>query len=163
MYCTYVLHLVGGLYVKDKNKFRYAEKCLYEYNRNMAGLKVLRDDLRVLEAGTDVHAQNYQYSFGFTGEPSNPVEARQMKIDKLHERIQRLERYTAPITGLIEDLSSDDALNGSNNTALLEVLRLVYFGGNTPEAVINELHIARRTFFKRRRQLVYVAITYLAL
>ena len=42
--------------MKDKTSFRYAEKCLYEYKRNMAGLKVLRDDLRVLEASTDVHA-----------------------------------------------------------------------------------------------------------
>ena len=149
--------------MKDKTSFRYAEKCLYEYKRNIAGLKVLRDDLRVLEAGTDVHAQNYQYSFGFTGDPSNPVEARQMKIDKLHERIQRLERYTAPITELIKDLSSPDALNGSNNTALLEVLRLVYFGGNTFDAVSSELKITRRTLFRIRRQLVCVVIGYLAL
>ena len=149
--------------MQDKNKFRYAEKCLYEYKRNMAGLKVLRDDLRVLEAGTDVHAQNYQYSLGFTGEPSNPVEARQMKIDKLHERIQRLERYTAPITELIEDLSSEDALNGSNNIALMEVLRLVYFGGNTLDAVSEKMKVTRRTLTRIRHQLICVVIGYLAL
>lgn len=149
--------------MKDKTSFRYAEKCLYEYKRNMAGLKVLRDDLRVLEASTDVHAQNYQYSPGFTGEPSNPVEARQMKIDKLHERIQRLERYTAPITELIKDLSSPDALNGSNNTALLEVLRLLYFGGNTLDAIAGEMKITRRTLSRIRHELICVVIGYLAL
>ena len=149
--------------MKDKTSFRYAEKCLYDYKRNMACLKVLRDDLRVLEASTDVHAQNYQYSFGFNGEPSNPVEARQLKIDRLHERIQALERYTKPITGMIEDLTTPDSLNGSNNEAMMEILRLLYFGGNLPDVIIDELKISRRTFFSRRRTLVYIAITYLAL
>ena len=149
--------------MKEKDKFRYAEKCLYEYKRNMAGLKVLREDLRVAEISTDVHAQNYQYTFGFTGEPSNPVEGRAMNIEKIRERIRTLERYTKPITELVEDLTSPDVLNGSNNMALMEILRLMYFGGNTPDVIIDELNIARRTFFKRRRQLVCVTISYLAL
>ena len=149
--------------MKEKDRFRYAEKCLYDYKRNMACLKVLRDDLRVAESSTDVHVQNYQYSFGFNGEPSNPVEARQMKIEKLHERIQMLERYTKPITGMIEDLTTPDSLNGSNNEAMMEILRLMYFGGNLPDSIIDELKISRRTFFSRRRTLVYIAISYLAL
>ena len=149
--------------MKEKDRFRYAEKCLYDYKRNMACLKVLRDDLRVAESSTDVHVQNYQYSFGFNGEPSNPVEARQLKIDRLHERIQALERYTKPITGMIEDLTTPDSLNGSNNEAMMEILRLMYFGGNLPDSIIDELKISRRTFFSRRRTLVYIAITYLAL
>ena len=149
--------------MKEKNKFRYAEKCLYGYQRNVACLKVLREDLRLEEAGTDVHAQNYQYTFGFTGEPSNPVEARQMKIESLRERIRVLERCTKPITELIGDLTSPNVLNGSSNAAMMEVMRLMYFGGNLPEVIIEELRIARSTFFKRRRQLVYVAMAYLAL
>ena len=149
--------------MKEKDKFRYAEKCLYDYKRNMACLKVLKDDLRVEEAGTDVHAQNYQYSFGFTGEPSNPVEARQIKIENIQNRIRTLERYTEPITMLIKDLTSPNVLNGSNNAALMDILRLMYFGGNTPEAIMEELKIARRTFYSRRRALVSVTITYLAL
>ena len=149
--------------MKQKDKFRYAEKCLYGYNRNMACLKVLRDDLRIAEAGTDVHAQNYQDTFGFTGEPSNPVEVRQIKIENIQGRIRMLERCTAPITSLIEDLTSPNVLNGSNNVAMMDIMRLLYFGGNTPDAIIEELKIARRTFFKRRRALVYTTIAYLAL
>ncbi|MBQ4430646.1 MAG: hypothetical protein II877_04010 [Synergistaceae bacterium] len=149
--------------MKEKDKFRYAEKCLYGYKRNMACLKVLRDDLRVEEAGTDVHAQNYQYTFGFSGEPSNPVEARQMKIESLQGRIRTLERWTKPITELIGDLTSPDVLNGSNNAAMMEVLRLMYFGGNLPDVIIEELRIARRTFYRIRRELVCVTIMYLAL
>lgn len=149
--------------MKEKDKFRYAEKCLYGYKQNMACLKVLREDLRVEEAGSDVHAQNYQYTFGFTGEPSNPVEARQIKIENIQGRIRMLERCTNPITALIADLTSPNVLNGSNNAAMMDIMRLLYFGGNTPDAIIDELNIARRTFFKRRRALVYTTITYLAL
>ena len=149
--------------MQEKDKFRYAEKCLYEYKRNIACLKILREDLRVEESGTDVHAQNYQYAFNFTGEPSNPVEARQMKIESLQGRIKMLERWTKPITELISDLTSPNVLNGSNNAAMMDILRLMYFGGNTPDAIIEELNISRRTFFSRRRLLVYVTIGYLAL
>ncbi len=149
--------------MKQKDKFRYAEKCLYEYKRNMACLDVLREDLRVLEASTDVHAQNYQYQFTETNEPSNPVEARQIKIEMLQDRIRRLERYTKPITKLIEDFTSPNVLSGSNNEAMMEVLNLMYFGGNTPDVITDELKITRRTFFRRRRELVFTTIDYLAL
>ena len=149
--------------VKQKDKFRYAEKCLYEYQRNMACLEVLREDLRVERAGTDVHAQSYQYTFGFTGEPSNPVQARLMKIEKIEERIRLLERWTKPITLLMENLNNPNVLDGSDNKILMDILRLVYFGKNPPDAIIEELNIARRTFFNRRRELVYTAISYLAL
>ena len=52
----------------QENKFRSAEKWLYGYKRNLAGLKVLHEDLRVAQAGLDVHAQNYQYTFNANGE-----------------------------------------------------------------------------------------------
>ena len=149
--------------MKEKDRFRYAERCLYGYQKNMACLKVLREDLRLEESGSDVHAQNYQYTFGFTGEPSNPVEARQIKIENIQGRIRMLERCTNPITSLIADLTSPNVLNGSNNAAMMDILRLLYFGGNTPEAIIEELNIARRTFFRIRRSLVYTTIGYLAL
>ena len=149
--------------MKQKDKFRYAEKCLYEYKRNLACLEVLREDLRVEQAGTDVHAQNYQYTFNFTGEPSNPVQARLLKIETLEERIRKLERWTKPITMLLKDLTSPDSLDTSHNKELYEVLRLMYLGKNQPDAIIDELRIARRTFYNRRRELVYTAISYLAL
>ena len=119
--------------------------------------------MRVAEADTDVRAQNYQYTFSSGGEVSDPVSARLMKIEMLKERIKYLERYTNPITILMNDLNTSDALNGSRNQDLMQVLRLMYFGGNTPDAIMEELNIARRTFFNRRRELVYTAISYLAL
>ena len=148
---------------KEQDKYRYAEKCLYEYKRNLAGLKVLREDLRVLQAGTDVHAQNYQLTFGFSGTVSDPVHARLVKIEKLEERIKWLERVTKPIELLIGDLTAPEVLEYSNSKGLMEILRLVYFGQNPADAVMAELKIARRTFYRQRRELVNMTISYLAL
>lgn len=147
----------------QENSFRSAEKWLYGYKRNMAGLKVLREDLYVAQAGLDVHAQNYQYTFSPAGEVSSPVHARIEKIENLEGRIRWLERYTNPITQLIEDLTAPEVLEYSENKALMDILRLMYFGKNSPEVIINELNITRRTFFRQRRELVNMAISYLAL
>ena len=148
---------------QEQNNFRSAEKWLYGYKRNMAGLKILREDLRVVQAGLDVHAQNYQYTFSATGEVSSPVHARVEKIESLEGRIRWLERYTKPITQLIEDLTAPEVLEYSENKALMDILRLMYFGKNSPEVIIEELKITRRTFFRQRRELVNMAISYLAL
>ena len=148
---------------QEQNNFRSAEKWLYGYKRNMAGLNILREDLRVAQAGLDVHAQNYQYTFSATGEVSSPVHARVEKIESLEGRIRWLERYTKPITQLIEDLTAPEVLEYSENKALMDILRLMYFGKNSPEVIIEELKITRRTFFRQRRELVNMAISYLAL
>ena len=149
--------------MKQKDKFRYAEKCLYEYKRNMCGLKVLQEDLRVAQNGIDVRVQNYQYTFTFGGEVSDPVHQRFVKIERLEERIKILERWTRPITQLIEDLTAPEVLKYSENKGLMEILKLMYFGKNPPDAIIEALNIARRTFYNRRRELVNMAISYLAL
>ena len=148
--------------MKQKEKFRYVEKCLYEYKRNIVALGVLHEDLRVEQAGTDVHAQNYQFTFSFGGEPSNPVQARLIKIESIESRIQQLERVTKPITKLINDLDAPENLEGSNNKIIFEILKLMYFGKNTSDAIIDELHISRRSFLRLRQDLVYMAMGYLA-
>ena len=149
--------------MKQKDKFRYAEKCLYEYKRNMACLEILREDLRVEQAGSDVHVQNHQYTIDFTGAHSNPVQARMIKIEQLEERIRKLERWTKPLTQLEKDLTSAESLDTSRNKELYEVMKLMYFGKNPPDAIIEELRIARRTLARRRRELVITAINYLGL
>ena len=114
------------------------------------------------QVDTDVHAQNYQLTFGFGGEPKNPEEARLIKIEGIERRIQVLERYTKPITKLMEDLNAPENLEGSDNEILLQILKLMYFGRNVPDAIIDELRIAKRTFFYKRHELVIMTISYLA-
>lgn len=145
-----------------EQKFRYAEKCLYEYKRNLACLNVLYDDLKVEKAGMDVKAQNYN-NLPSGGEVSDPVSSRVQRIEQLEERIRYLERLTKPITTLIADLNSPDVLNGSYKANLMEVLRLFYFGQNIIDVILEKLNLTKRTFFRLRRELIYVTICYLAL
>ena len=86
-----------------------------------------------------------------------------MNIESIEGKIQCLKRQTEPIGLLIEDLSSPEVLEYSDNKGLLDILRLLYFGRNPADMVIEELKLARRTFYNRRRELVNMAISYLAL
>ena len=128
----------------------------------MAALNILREDLKVVQADTDCHAQSYQLTFGFGGEPKNPEEARVIKIEGIERKIQMLERYTKPITQMMADLNAPENLEGSDNKLLLQVLKLMYFGKNTPTAIMCELNIADRTFSRKRRELVFLTLDYLA-
>ena len=143
--------------MKEKDKFRYAEKCLYEYKQNLACLDILREDLRAEQSGLDVHAQNYDSVPMFAGTPSNPVQSRILRIEQIEGRIKKLERWTKPVGQMIENLK------GANNEVLMRILKLMYFGQNPPDVVIRELKIARRTFYYHRRKLVDRVIDYLAL
>lgn len=149
--------------MKQKDKFRYAEKWLYGYMKNIACLETLKGDLQLKQSGSDVHAQNYQNPFGHSGEPSSPVHSYYVSIETLKERIKYLERWTEPIGKLLSDLNSPYTLSGSKNADLLQILKLMYFGENQPKKVMTELKIPKRTFTRRREELVKIAIDYLGL
>ena len=89
--------------MKDNMNFRLAEKCLYDYPKNLKRIEILIDDLEILRMNGDVHAQNYQ-AFGSHSEISDPVAKHYAKIEALENQIKRLQRNTAPITRLLDDL-----------------------------------------------------------
>ena len=94
---------------------------------------------------------------------SDPVQARLLKIETIEERIRMLERYTLPIGQLIEDITAPEVMEYSENKSLMGILRLMYFGKNPPDAVMEELKLGRRTFYRQRRELVNMTASYLAL
>ena len=143
--------------MKEKDKFRYAEKCLYGYMKNMACLKILRDDLKIQREGNDVHAQNYERTLDFTGEPSSPVHSYVVSLETLETRIKYLERLTKPITKLVEDLDGDSPKKAD----MKKILELMYFRENQPKQVMAEMKMPKRTFTRRREALVRLAIEYL--
>ena len=146
---------------KECDLFKYAEKCLYEYKRNLACLEILRNDLRVERAGSDVHCQNYQSTLSQTGTPSNPVQNRLLRIEQLEGRIQQLERYTQPVTRLIVDLKAPYVLDDSQKAELYTLMELYYFGQNSVQAVQSELKIGRHALYSRRRVLVKMLMGYM--
>ena len=144
-----------------KEYYRYTEKCLYDYHRNLACLEILREDLRVERAGTDVHAQSYQNTLDFSGNPSDPVEARMMRIEKLEERIRFLERLTQPLTRLIEDLTAPYIHEGSVKAEMYSLMELYYFGQNSITEVMCKLNLSRKSMYIKRQELVKMAMGYM--
>ncbi len=146
---------------REVNMFKYAEKCLYEYKRNIACLEILREDLRTENNATDVQAQTYDAPLNFTGNPSNPVQSRIIRIERLEERIKQLERYTQPVTQLISDLNAPYVREGSPKAELYSLMELYYFGQNSTAIILAELHISRQSLFNRRRELVKMLMGYM--
>lgn len=148
--------------MKQKDAFRFTEKCLYDYKANLACIQVLKEDLKIEEEeGSSVHAQNYQLTFGFSGEPSDPVHDRIVKLEGLRERIKMLERWTKPITQLLKDLDAPENLDDSDNKIMLEIFKFMYIGKNKIKTVADELNLSDRVFARLRRKLVYTAASYL--
>lgn len=141
-------------------RFRFAERCLYDYLENVARLEALRVELRALDAISSVRVQTYDGIPG-NGEPHDAVSVRLEKIEKVEQNILSLERRTRPVEMLLADLSSPYVLESARKE-MLEILRLRYLHANTWERVMDSLQIGKTTFLRRRRELVDMAVRYLA-
>lgn len=141
-------------------RFRFAERCLYDYKTNVARLEVLRADLKVLDAASSVNGQNYD-GLPCLGYLRDAVSARLERIENLEEDIRYLERKTEPIRRLYDDLRAGYVLEGSPKTTLRRILELFYLGENTWQATAEELGLSRMSFFRRRNELVELSLRYL--
>lgn len=146
---------------KSDNHYQRTERILYQYKINIAKLAALEDELKILEVSTDVKCQDYSREITEHSSPSNPVEARVIRIEKVTEMIMRVKLLINPVNRLEKDLSSSDVLEGSINAEMLKILRLCYFGGNSADQVAEELHITRRTVYNIRHKLVRLAMEYI--
>jgi len=151
--------------IKDRPywPFRFAERCLYEFHENAARLDILREDLKVLDSTTSAAVPKYDPLSIHGGGPSDNVSARLERIEKLEEDIKRLDRRVSPIQRLIDDLGAPYVLDDSPKAEMFKILELYYFGNNVWTTVARELHMAKRTFFRKREDLVRLAIRYMGL
>ena len=141
-------------------RFRFAERCLYDYKTNVARLEVLRADLRTLDALSSAKGQAYD-ALPCPGHLRDAVSARLERIENLEEDIRYLERRTEPIRRLYDDLGAGYVLEGSPKTILRGILELFYLGENTWQATAEELGLGRTSFFEKRKELVELTIRYL--
>ena len=145
------------------NPFRFAERCMFDFKDNQARLSALKDNYKLLQDSSSVSAQQYEPLGSYGGDVTDKVSARLERIEKIKEDIDCLECKVKPIQRLIDDLKAPYILSNSPKAALLRILELYYFGNNLPMAVAFEMDITRRTFFRRRGELVKQAIYYLGL
>ena len=112
---------------KNRTLFRYAEKCLYEYKKNLSRLDFLQEDLLRLKNAGDVKVQQYNLSIG-NNSPSDPIFSHLIKIENIEKQIDDLKRITEPITNLISDLRACKNFSNRKKTMLF-ILELYYFKG----------------------------------
>ena len=143
--------------MKSGDQFRRTEKILHNYRLNCARLECLRSELEELRRAGDVRVQDYSGRLSAGSSNANPVDVYVQKILTLEHKISVLERYTAPIAQLYEDLiCSTDSMSKH----YLRILEEFYFGGLTVSRILEMTHWSKSTFYSRRLSLVSLAIGY---
>lgn len=141
--------------------FRFAERCLYEYQENAARLEQLRADLEHLSS---VSVTNYEAEGAPpAGGHSDPVWAYVGRVMDIEEEIARLARRTEPITRMRANIEAPYVLEGSLKYELAQVMKLYYFGGNDKGKAAKTLGMSRRTLYNKREQLVRMTLRYMGL
>ena len=140
--------------------YRYAEKCMYEYNSNTARLNILLEDLKDLRIRGDVRIQNYEIS-GNNNNISSPVIEYIQHVELLEREIKHLQRIINPLTHMYEDLKK--APNESLHRENLIILEEYYFSGIPEQEILNLHKWSHSTFYRKRASLVRTSIKYLGL
>lgn len=130
----------------------YVERCLYEYQENLALIDALKAEIDNL---LSVRAQNYD-SHGGSGQ-SNPVEAVMIKKLYLEKRLSRTERITRAVKRLDEDLCGSDL----RVQQMSKILNLKYFRGESIDYVLRAMAISPSTYWRRNGELLRKARKYL--
>ena len=142
--------------------FRYAERCLYEYQGNVARLDALKERLAALYATSTAGVQNWDAPHG-KGAVNDPVAVRELRIISIEEEITRLAERTEPITKLKADLEAPYVLEGSPKHDLARVMRLYYFGGNDRKRAAEEMGMSRAQLYRKRERLVRMVLNYMGM
>ncbi len=150
---------------KAASPFRIAERCLYDYKKNLARLNILREDLRTLKAMPSVKVQDFELDdiILSAGGHSDPVMARLIRIEQLENEIAWLDRRTKPITRFVEDLKRSHPVEGSLKADFLILLKNLYFEEKLPEDVAKVLGAGRAALYRKKQKLVKIVCQYLGL
>lgn len=134
--------------------YKFAEKCLYDYKKNVFALNLLKQDLIIAKRSLDVKAQSYEKQNTHSTVPLDPVHLRVINIERLEKRITELERIVKPIAKLKKDLSK--------NPELLDILTFFYLGEADKSEILKKLFVSRAAFYRRKKKLVFLTADYLA-
>ena len=139
------------------DEYKRAEKSLRGYKINTARLDELRAELKELQAGSDIHAQNYSGRILTVASVADPVGAYVQKVLTLEHRISVLERYTLPVRQLRDDLLR--STDGGSRHMLL-ILEQHYIAGVPMTRLLEVTGWNRSTFYSRRLSLITLAVSY---
>jgi len=140
--------------MRKRDMYRKTEQCLYNYRTNLARLELLRSEVEELTNTGDIHVQDYGGRVNSSAVHADPVNRYVHKLLTLEHRISVLERYTRPITLLLENLQQD---TDNMSRHYLRILEYFYFGRLPVSRILEITRWNRNTFYSRRHSLVMLA------
>ena len=145
----------------ERTRYRYTERCMYDWLQNKARIEILSFDLRTLRQYGDVRAQGYLELTRRNGTHSDPVAEYGHECQRLEAELLRLSRITEPISRMLDDFAVGLEVEYSKCVVYKAVFEGVYSGRGTLRAVADELGISVKTCRKRRVELVRICGEYL--
>lgn len=118
----------------------------------------LRAKYDELKQSTDVHAQSYREKYISLGNYSDPAGEYAEKCIKLERSIKYFEQKVNPVKILKRELQ--DVQYIGKNGILYKILIKVFFWHMKPDDFCTEFKFARRTFYRRKNELVRIAMKY---
>ena len=131
----------------------FVERCLYEYKANKAAIEVISMEINDLMSVRGCSYENYSPDSHTVSDSVLEVTAMKMNLEK---KIARLQRLTTPVEKLRDDLSG----NSLNTQQMREILVWKYIEHEGNERTQEKMAVSERTFWRRVRELLYLAKKY---
>ena len=133
--------------MKQNEKYRYAEHCLYSYRKNQETYRTIKLELQRLRSGSDVHGQNYGKRTQ-TGSIS-PVERYVERIEKLEYHLRRIKQELKPVLKVILETRHKTPWN-----IMRVILESYYLDHGHSEHIRARYRLTRKAYYEERRRLV---------
>lgn len=137
--------------MKEANPFQYTEYCLYSYPRNVETYECLTIELELINLRGDIRAQSYEM-YGHSTGYSNPVEKYIQVIDKIENKLHRLERKIIPVREKHQELR--DNQKDEQQAQQLIIMEKYYFEHIPAIQIQREYEMPRVIFINSRNKLV---------
>ena len=141
------------------DEYRYAEKVLYSYKRNVETSERMSEELRRLRASGDVHGQSYE-QIARCGS-GDPVARHVDEIMRLEARLKRILRRIKAVDEMRKDLREGNVITITKPKNLLLILDGYYIPCLTVNEFLSINCWSRSIFYVRRRELVMITGEYL--
>lgn len=145
----------------DDLQYRTTEKYLYSYRFDKMRLKQANDEYKILRERTDIHVQKYVPSYPSEGSYSDPVSEYCQKIFAYRKIIKRLKKRINTVKKLNSDLNAGQF--GEHSYIMQKILKNIFLRGMSKYIFCKEYKLSSRTFYRRKRELVNIAVKYFEL
>ena len=131
----------------------FVERCLYEYKANKAAIEAINMEIQDLMSVRGCSYENYSPNMHNVSDSVLEVTARKLNLER---KVSKLQRLTAPVEKLKQDLSG----NSLSTQQMREILIWKYIDHEGNEGTQAKMAVSERTFWRRVRELLRLAKKY---